>query len=212
MPRIRKIQKHPTKIKRNYFLVDACFLAEKYLSVGTAPEADAANRIRECKKWWKEIDRQVDDERARVYVPDICVAEAFKVLAKKYYQEGAFKNSTTFKLARDRLRGDIITPANVLKSQQRHIRYHDVSASRDIIIAVDRFYEAFMKAKKNVGIVDLILVATAKYLMDFHDAQRSQLHIITMDNALWSGTKKITELPNAYDPTQPADSFEKVFK
>ena len=123
-----------------------------------------------------------------------------------------FKNSTSFKLARDRLRDDITTPANVLKSQQRHIRYHDVSASRDIIIAVDRFYEAFMKAKKNVGIVDLILVATAKYLMDFHDAQRSQLHIITMDNALWSGTKKITELPNAYDPTQPADSFEKVFK
>lgn len=212
MARIRKIPKHPTKAKRNYFLVDACFLAEKYLPVGTAPSTEAASRIRECKKWWKEIDRQVDDERARVYIPDICIAEAFKVLAKKYYQEEAFKNSTTFKQARDRLRVDVTTPAKVLKSQKRHIRYHDVSTTRDIIIGVDRFYEPFMKARKNVGIVDLIVVATAKYLMDFHDAQRSQVHIVTMDAALWSGTKTITELPNAYDPTQSGDAFEKVFK
>ncbi len=212
MARVRKIQKNPSRTKRNYFLVDACFLAEKYVPVGTAPTTDAASRIRECKKWWKEIDRQVDGEKARVYIPDICIAEAFKVLAKKYYQEKAFKNSTTFKIARDRLRDDVTTPAKVLKSQERHIRYHDVPTSRDIIIAVDRFYEAFMKAKKNVTIIDLILVATAKYLMDFHDAQRSQLHIVTMDNALWSGTKKITELPNAYDPTQPGDAFDKVFK
>ena len=63
----------------------------------------------------------------------------------------------------------------------------------------------------NVSIVDLIVVASAKYLMDFHDAEKGQLHIVTMDNALWRGTKKIAELPNAYDPTQKADSFHRVF-
>ena len=69
-----------------------------------------------------------------------------------------------------------------------------------------------MKYQFNVGVIDLILVASAKYLMDFHDAKRGQLHIITMDNALWRGTKKVSELPNAYDPREPNDAFERVFK
>ena len=83
MPKVRKIPRNPSKSSRNYFVVDASFLAEKYLPVGTAPDPDAKARIRECKKWWREIDRQIREERARVYVPDICIAESFKVLAKK---------------------------------------------------------------------------------------------------------------------------------
>lgn len=82
----------------------------------------------------------MDDERARVYVPDICVAEAFKVLAKKYYQDRAFGTYYRYKLARDRLSNDITTPSKALKAKQRHIRYHDLPATRDISIAVDRFY------------------------------------------------------------------------
>ena len=84
--------------------------------------------------------------------------------------------------------------------------------TRDVIIAVDRFYESFLKNNNNVGVIDLIIVANAKYLMDFHDAQKKQLHIITFDKPLWQGTKKISELPNAYFPGLGNDTFDKVFR
>lgn len=144
-------------------------------------------------------------------MPDICIAESFKVLAKKYYVDKWFKTSHDLKTARDKLSKDISIMPKELKSQQRHIKYHDVSTSRDIIISVDRFYELFMKNKKSVQIADLILVATAKYLMDFYDLHKNQLHIITMDGDLYSGSKKISELPNAYDPTIECDRFEVIF-
>ena len=212
MPRVRTIPRNPPKAKRNFFVVDASFLAEKYIPVGSHPTPEGKERGRECKKWWKEIDRQIKLELARVYVPDVCIAEAFKALAKKYYQDKVLKNSSQYKYARKRLSEDITLSHKVLKQQKRYIRYHDVESCRDIIIAVDRFYELFLKQKKSVGIVDLILVATAKYLMDFHDAPRPQLHIITLDKPLWQGIKKITELPNAYDPQERTDAFERVFK
>ena len=212
MARIRKIRKNPPKSEKNYFLVDACFLVEKYLPLGSAPTTELRDRLRQVKKWWKEIDRQVNTERGRVYVPDLCIAEAFKVFAKKYYQESEFSNSAAYKSARDKLAADVSIPHKDLKAQKRHIKYHDVPATRDIIIAVDRFYELFLRHGKSVQIVDLVLVATAKYLMDFHDAKKSQIHIITLDKPLWEGVKKVTELPNAFDPAEHPDSFESVFK
>lgn len=212
MPRVRKILKNPPKSKRNYYVVDACFLSDKYVPISSAKTVDERSRIRCVHQWWKEIDRQVDDERARVYVPDLCIAETFKVLAKKYYQGKAFSNSAGYKAAREKLIKDVTTSPKVLKSQKRIIKYHDLPASRDVIIAVDRFYEQFLKNKKNVGIIDLIVVASAKYLMDFFDLPKSQIHIVTMDRKLWQGVKKIAELPNAYDPYEYPDSFDRVFR
>ena len=136
MARVRKIRTTPTLARPNYFLVDACFLANKYILIGSAPTPDEKDRLRECKKWWKEIDRQVDAKRARVYIPDICIAESFKVLAKKYYQESML-TWKEWKDAREALESDVRTPSKTLKSQMRHIRYHDMPATRDIIIAVD---------------------------------------------------------------------------
>lgn len=211
MARVRKIKKNPTGYK-NYFLVDANFLAEKYIPVWRLREQHKKQRAIECQKWWKEIDRQALKKKARVYVPDICIAEAFKVLAKKYYSESIFKTSQDYKSARKKLSKDITVDHKVLKAQQRHIKYHDMPTSRDIIIAVDRFYELFLKHNKNVSVNDLIVVATAKYLMDFHDAKREQLHIITMDQQLRDGIKKITEIPNAYDPSPKRDLFDKIFE
>ncbi len=210
MSNVRKIARNPKKAGKNYFIVDACFLANKYLSIGTASGLEA-DIIRHSHKWWKEIDRQVGEGRARVYIPDLCIAETFKVLAKKYYQEDRFRNNSHYNSVRDKLSDDISLSHKELQKQNRYIGYHDVPATRDIIVAVGRFYELFMKHECNVQIVDLILVSTAKYLMDFHDAKRSQLHIITHDKALWKGTKKVTELPNAYDPAQESDEFERVF-
>ena len=212
MARVRKIPKNPPKSKRNYFLADASFLAEKYLPISGAPTLTDAQRTRECHAWWREIDRQLRAERARVYIPDVCIAEAFKVLAKKYYQDAVFGSSHDLKAARDRLSDDITLTRKQLKKQKRYIGYHDLPTTRDAIVSIDRFYELFMKHGFNVGVVDLILVASAKYLMDFHDAERSQLHVVTLDRPLWKGTKKVSELPNAYDPTEVTDQFDRIFK
>ena len=212
MSRIRKISKSPSKDRKNYFLVDASFLAEKHLPIETGTTDEVKKRIRECKKWWKEIDRQVSEGKARIYIPDVCIAEAFKVLAKKFYSEKSFVEYSGYKKAKDALSDDVTITAKELKKQNRRIRYHDLPTTRDVVIAVDRFYELFAKNNHNVGVIDLLIVANAKYLMDFHDALRSQIHIITFDKPLRDGTKGIAELPNAYYPGEDNDTFEKVFK
>jgi hypothetical protein len=90
MPAVRKILKNPPKSKRNYFLVDASFLANKHIPINSMPAGIARASIRKCKDWWKQIDKQVKQERARVYIPDICIAETSRVLAKEYYNEQTF--------------------------------------------------------------------------------------------------------------------------
>jgi len=92
------------------------------------------------------------------------------------------------------------------------VRYHDLSTNRDIIIGVDRFFELFFKHKKRVQIADLILVATAKYLLEFYDIPKDRLHLVTCDNALREGISKAVELPNAYDPTRRGHRPEVVFE
>jgi hypothetical protein len=211
MANIRKIKRHPNPHK-NYFVVDACFLVNKYIPPTRAPDSKERQRIERCLAWWEEIDVQLEKNRAKVYVPDLCIAESFKTLAKKYFQVGWFTTPAQLNNARTKIREDITISSKRLRSANRHIKYHDLSTSRDIIIAVDRFYELFMKHRKSVQLVDLIVVATAKYLIDFYDIQKSQLHIVTLDRPLWEGTKKIPELPNAYDPTMPSDLAERVFE
>ncbi|MDO9334603.1 MAG: hypothetical protein Q7T57_08805 [Dehalococcoidales bacterium] len=210
MPRVRKIECNPTS--KNYFIVDTCFFANKYIAPAIAPNGRERDRIEKCQEWWKEIDRQLDKRKARVYVPDICIAETFKTLAKKYYREKWFKTSRALNKARRLLTEDIETNAKTLMAYKRIIRYHDISTSRDIIIAVDRFYETFMKHGKDVSITDLIILATAKYLMDFYDIPKNNLHIVTLDNNLYQGLKLINELPNGYNPTLPSENFSKIFR
>jgi len=210
--KIRKIDRTPANGRRNYFLVDASFLANNYIEPALAPAGRERLRIEACQEWWQEIHHQLDAGTARVYVPDICIAESFKVLAKKYYTQHWFQTPAAFSGARRRLARDITMPAKLLKAQRRTVRFHDVSTSRDIIIAVDRFYELFMKSDLTVSLPDLIIVSTAKYLIDFFDVPKSLLHIVTLDRNLRAGTKKIPELPNAYDPTEAPDAVAKVFR
>lgn len=211
MARVRKIQRSPVGA-RNYFVVDACFLANKYIPVNRTPNPRERIRIEKCLEWWKEIDAQLGAHKARVYIPDICVAETFKTLARKYFVDHWFTNAVELGNARNRLRKDIVTSPRTMRAFQRQIRYHDISTSRDIIMSVDRFFELFLKYGFSVSLPDLIVVATAKYLMDFYDIPRDSLHIITMDYNLWLGSKKCQELPNAYDPTRPSDARDRVFE
>lgn len=210
MPRVRKIQRHPQNGK-NYFVIDANFLVNRYLPENLAPAGSQRDRIVACNQWWDEIEEQMDKDVARVYVPDICIAESFKVLAKKYYEDKWFSRAIDLNNARVRLRKAITTPTKTLRAAKRVVRYHDVSTTRDIIISVDRFYELFLKKQLKVSLPDLIVVSTAKYLLDFFDIPKDRLHIVTLDRALRAGSKKIQELPNAYDPTEREDARDRVF-
>jgi len=210
MARVRKIRREP-HAGMNHYVVDANFLANRFIPVVAAPAGLQHARIEACRQWWAEIESQVESRMARVYAPDICIAEAFKVLAKKYYEDRWFKSPAKLNAARTKLRAAISTPLNTLKAKDRHIKFHDVPTTRDVVIAVDRFYEVFFKHKSKVSLPDLIIVATAKYMIDFYDVPKAQLHIVTLDRQLREGTRKVQELPKAYDPTISADRAEVVF-
>ncbi len=211
MPMVRKINRAPSPHK-NWYVVDANFLANRFIPESRAPIGRDRERIELCNEWWDEIEDQLETGVARVYIPDICIAETFKTLAKKYYREGWFRSSQDFNYYRRKLRETITIPRKDLRRAHRKILYHDVESNRDIIVAVDRFYELFFKAGKNVQLPDLLVVATAKYLMDFFDIPRSNLHIVTLDRQLRDGAKKIPELPNTYDPTISNDRATVVFE
>ena len=211
MARIRKIKRHPGD-RRNHFVVDACFLANRFIPPNRAPVGTHRKRIELCNEWWDEIEKQLSTGKPWVYVPDICIAEAFKVLAKKYYKEKWFKSAVELNNARTKLRKAITTSPMTLRAAKRHIRFHDISTTRDIIISVDRFYELFHKYTKKVSLPDLILVSTVKYLLDFYDVPKPLLHLVTLDRPLHEGSRKVQDLPNAYDPTDPNDGRDRVFE
>jgi len=211
MSKIRKILRSPEG-GRNYFLVDACFLVNKYIPPALVIDDNERHRIERCQEWWEEIDQQLASRVARVYIPDICIAETFKALSKKYFEEHWFSTPNELAAAKKRLRKDIVTSPRILRSFSRDIKFHDIPTSRDIIIAVDRFFELFQKHCLSVSLPDLIIVATAKYIMDFYDIPKERLHIITLDGNLWTGTKRITEIPRAYNPTQDSDVRSRIFR
>jgi len=202
MGNIKKIQSIPGEGK-NYYLVDANFLCNKYIPISCVPieKEKERRRIHECQEWWNEIESQIKKGKARVYVPDICVAEVFKALAGKYYKDKFFKEPRDYLNARNHLIKDIKISPKQLRMQERKIRFHDVPTSRDIIIAVDRFYEPLMGKKLNLSLPDLIVLATAKYLIDFYDIPKDRLFIITLDERLRDGSRIINELNIAYNPT-----------
>lgn len=219
MPRVRKIKRHLPQSQKNYYIVDANFLANKYIPHTIVPSSfekkdrdEQVRRIKTCLEWWKEIDQQLKRDRARVYIPDICIAEAFKVLAKKRFGKTRwFVKDSAYRKALDNFKDQISISHKELTKKGRKIYYHDISTSRDIIISVDRFYQLYVYYYPSVSLADLIIVATAKYLMDFYDLSKERIHIITLDKDLRKGTRRLSELPYVYDPTQEADAAKRIF-
>ena len=80
MANVRKIYRDGKE--KQYYLVDANFLANKFIPAALAPVGRERDRVEACRAWWAEIDAQLSAHEGRVYVPDNCIAEAFKVLAK----------------------------------------------------------------------------------------------------------------------------------
>jgi len=205
----RKIQRKPAGT--NFYLIDACFLVNKYLPFAKIPSSNPERMMVELSQaWWSEIDGQIKDGKAIVYIPDVCIAESFKVLAQKYYRQRLF-TAAEYRSAKQKLSDFVHIPARTLQGSNRRIKVHDISTSRDIIIAVDRFYEFFAKKNLNVSVVDLIILATAKYLMDFFLIPKKQLYIVTLDNPLWKGTKSLSDIPSAFNPSEDKEKASKVF-
>jgi predicted nucleic acid-binding protein len=210
MARVRKIKRNPSE--KIAYVIDTNFLVNKFIPPNCVTDATEKTAIQNSLDWWIEVEAQVKAGKAIIYVPDICIAESFKVLSKKYYKHKYFKYPIDYKRARDGLAGFLKTPVNVLRAAKRHIKVHDVPTSRDLIISVDRFNELYHKHGKNVSVVDLLILATAKYLMDFYAIPKARMNIVTLDNALWEGSKKVQEIPNAYHPGKPSDHASKVFE
>jgi predicted nucleic acid-binding protein len=209
MAKVRKIERAPP-VGRNYYLADANFLINRCLPLSAIAPGPDRDRVKACQDWWAEINAQLVRRHARVYIPDVCIAESFKALASLRFSAKKL-SAAEFAKARKQLSSFVRIETKTLRGFSRNIRVHDISTHRDIIISVERFFELFAKHKKNVQIADLILVATAKYLMDFYDVPKDLLHIVTMDNALREGISKAVELPNAYDPTRPGHRAAVVF-
>lgn len=213
MPKRRPIYKNLNKKEKNFYIVDANFLANKYLPLKIVPKEkeDDRERIKNCKEWWKIIEKQIKAKQAIVYIPDICIAEVIKVFAKTYYRKKWFTTSQQYNSCIKRFLKDIRTSHKELASKNRHIRYHDISTSRDILISVERFNRIFIShGYHGVSVPDLIIVSTAKYLMDFYNVPYKYIHILTTDNDLKAGSNKVAEIPTAYDPAvQKVDSIFK---
>ena len=196
---------------RNHFLVDACFLVNKYINPAWVSEPREKNRIQCCQDWWARITKQLKHDKARVFAPDIIIAEAFKTLAKKNFREHIFKYPVYYKNACERLRKDMRLSAKEARSAKRKIKFHDIQMNRDIVISVDRFFEKLHKKNLHVGIIDLLLLATGKYLMDFYGFERDELFIITIDNNLYKLARCLQDIPRAFNPTSKPDFAPRVF-
>jgi hypothetical protein len=48
-------------------------------------------------------------------------------------------------------------------------------------------------------------------LVDFFHIPSRYLHIVTLDNALWRGSKKAADVPSAFNPNAPSEIAAKVF-
>lgn len=216
MARKRSIERSPQSHK-NYFVVDANVLAYAALpritkrvkvNISDVNEREKAER---CRKWWDIIKHQLKTDKARVYVPDVCIAEAFKVLAKWYYRKKYFQTSISYNQAKKRLRNFVSTSHTKMAQAGRKVAVHDIATNRDIVIAVDRFFEPLYKGKDDVSVPDLIVLAVVKYLIDFYDMPREYLYILTCDRKLVALVRKISGLPKAINPSEKRYDPESTF-
>ena len=164
--------------------------------------AKERERAKRCKSWLEAVNTQCKQGHARVYIPDVIIAEAFKVLAKWYYRYGWFGSAVDYNRARNKLRRYVARTHREMIKKDRQVMVHDEPVNRDVIIGVDRFLERMYKGKLNVQIVDLLLLSIAKYLMDFYDIPKDRLYILTCDRQLMRLTRSLSDVPTAIDPTE----------
>lgn len=196
-----------------YYLIDTNFLVNKHLNHKNISDKSEINRIKSAKTYWKIIDQQLEANQAQVYILDVCIAETFKVFAKKFYNnEPVFKNHSSYSYVCKKVRKSISLSPKEAKKSNRNIRYHDIQTNRDIIIGVDRFFEVLNKKKLNsVGIIDIMILSVSRYLTDYYGIEKQKIAIITQDNKLYRLANSINDIPSAFNPNFEKDSINKIF-
>jgi hypothetical protein len=159
--------------------------------------------------WWNIIDRQLHEGKAIVYVLNVCIAEAFKALEKQYIKNRI--TYLTYQKARENLRKCLILTPKAARKSKRDVKFHDIEINRDMVIGIDRFFESFLKNHPNVGTFDLLILSAAKYLIDFYNYSPDNLIVVTLDNALWQGSKQIPDIPYVYNPNHKSNYADKIF-
>lgn len=197
MSRIKRIQVNDG---HHCFIVDACVLADAAIATTLKiPESDrqAATRV-----WWDRLYMLAQEGKSTIYIPDICIAEAFKVIGKKAFCEGVLTGQQKGK-AEKLLSQWVSIDRKILRKTGRAVPVHDISTNRDIIISVDRFLEIAMKNKcQGLSIPDLIVAATAKYLIDFYNFRTQSLHVVTNDQKLAKLIRMCAEFTAPIEPNE----------
>lgn len=195
-----------------FYLVDANVLIYKFIDATKINDQHEQKRAHTAQSYWNHIDAQRKAGLAKVFVLDVCIAEAFKTLSKKNYDKsGLFPYPANYKNACDRLRKEVQLTTKEARKSQRIVTFHDIQTNQDIIVGIDRFFEMTHKKKKRVGVIDLLILSTAKYLTDFFGMNRDHIYIITMDGPLYDLARSYPELPSAFNPDRPTDNPMKVF-
>lgn len=206
----RKIKINPQS--KVYYLIDANFLINKHLNPNNITDKSEKQRIKSAKDYWKIIDQQLKNNIAQVFILDVCIAECFKIFAKKYYnQEPIFSSHASYSNVLSKVRKDISLSPKDVKKSNRNIKYHDIQTNRDIIIGVDRYFEIISKRKINVSVIDIMILSAARYLIDYYGIDKKHFAIITQDKNLYDLSRCFQDLPNTFNPSLIDNSVKNVF-
>ncbi|HEY5535316.1 MAG TPA: hypothetical protein VIL99_10330 [Ignavibacteria bacterium] len=194
-----------------YYIVDANFFANKYLKPRESLNTTDRDRIENSHAWWEVVDWQVNNKIAIVFVNDLCIAETYKVIAKKYYQDKVFKYNR-YKAIRKKITNNIQLSISNLVSKSRYIRYHNITVDRDIIVGASRYLEIAHKHNmQSISVIDLTILSSAKYLMDFYRIKKEQIIILTGDRKIIKCARYSNEGPSVIDPLEPKNKTENFF-
>jgi hypothetical protein len=207
----RCIKKHPDGFL--FYLVDPCFLYYKYVREKDLTEPQDLKNFPHSSEYWKIITSQIESGKARVFVPDICIAETFNTFSRKRFNtsEKNFHNNS-YSFCRKKMIKDISIKADNIRKSRRKVGFYNLSLNREIIIGIDRFYEKRSKSGKNrVSTVDLIILSTALYLIDFLGLSKDSIKIVSRDKELYELARSFSELPDVFNPDLESDRANKVF-
>lgn len=210
MPRKIKIPLNP--IEPIIYLVDSNFFANKYLDKINGDNQTDEDRIINCKLWWDVIDFQIKEEKAIVFITDLCISETFKIFAKKYYQLKKI-SSSKYQRIRKKVTEDLHLSISELIAAKRSIKYHNLQADRDIIVGASRFLEIAHKNNlHSISVIDLVILSSAKYLIDFYKINKERIVIISGDTKLIQCSKKAKDIPTVIDALNPLNTPEKYYE
>ncbi len=212
-----KIKKHPTKNNPNYFLIDSDFFVNRYLSkhlsyLNLNSGNSGEESIEKSALWWNEINSQLKNEIAYLFIPNVCISETFKVLAKRQYDkdEKIIKKYKYYKELIDEISEDLHVNPKLPETQKKKQRIHDLETNRDIVIGTDRFLRLIMKnGYKTISTFDLMLLVHGKLLLKHYNFNKRNLFIITGDKTLYNASKPFPDIPRVCCPN--INSFDSSF-